>query len=130
MARVTVVNDNAEFLGLMKDLLLDAGHAPTPIAGEMVTIEGVADTEPDLLIVDLVLHDAAAINDGWALVVGGRAHPRLAHVPIVLCTADAEFLRNRADEISALADIHPLPKPFHLGDVEALLDRLLHRKSA
>ena len=37
-------------------------------------------------------------------------------------------MRERADEIAALADVHSLAKPFRLAEVEDLVKRLLERQ--
>jgi len=126
MARVTVINDQPDYLGVMRDVLEALDHDGTPLRGETVSIDDIAATEPDLLIVDLRM-DSGVLNDGWGVIVGARADPRLASVPIIISTADHDFLRNRAEEISALADVHPLPKPFGMEDVEELIRRLLDR---
>jgi len=49
------------------------------------------------------------------------------HLARLISTADHEFLRRRTEEIGELADVHPLPKPFGMDDVEELADRLLQR---
>jgi CheY-like chemotaxis protein len=126
MARITVINDNPEFLDVMDAVLNALGHESTILIGGSVTVEDVADSRPDLVVIDLRL-DSGLLNDGWGIVLGCRAHEQLADVPIVLCTADADFLRARAEEISALADVHPLPKPFGMQELEELIGKLLER---
>lgn len=126
MARVIVINNSDEFLGMMADLLAATGHECIAMKGEEQSVDDLAAAKPDAMIVDLRL-SPTLLTDGWALVVGARAHPALSGVPIVLATADHEYLRDRADEIAAMADVHPLPKPFSITDVEALLERLLDR---
>ena len=126
MARVTVVNDNPDFLDVMNDVLAVLGHEATVVTGESASLDDIARSRPDLLIVDLRL-DTGILNDGWGIVVGSRAHDRLQDVPLILCTADAEFVRNRAEELSALTDVHPLPKPFGVDELEELIERLLER---
>lgn len=128
MARVTIVNDQPEYLGVMREVLDALGHEATALAGATVSIEQIADTEPALLIVDLRMQNEV-LNDGWGLIVAARMHPDLTDVPIIISTADHEFLHRRAAEISELADVHPLPKPFGMDDVEELIDRLLERDS-
>ena len=129
MARLTVVNDSDEFLGVMTEVIREAGHQCTALRGETVTLDDIAATDPELLIVDLRL-ESGVLNDGWGIVVGARAHPRLADVPIIICSGDVQFLRERADEIAALADVHTLAKPFRLAEVEDLVTRLLDRASS
>ena len=130
MARVTVVNDSEEFLGVMRDVLEALGHEGTTLRGETVTVEEIAETSPDALVVDLILSDAQALMDGWAVVVGARTHPKLSSVPIIVCSGDVVVLRERAAEIAALADVHPLEKPFGVTDIESLLAGLLRRQPA
>jgi CheY-like chemotaxis protein len=127
IARITVVNDSEEFLGLMREVLDALGHTPTVLDGSKVTVEEIAGTHPHILVIDLHLGSPEVLDDGWALVVGSRAHPELADVPIVVCSGNVIYLRERAAEIAALADVHPLEKPFGLVDVEDLLRRLLER---
>lgn len=129
MARVTIINDQPEYLGVMREVLAELGHDAVALEGATVTIDQIAETRPDLLIVDLRM-DNEVLNDGWGLIVAARAHKVLANVPIVISTADHDFLRRRADEIGTLADVHPLPKPFAMRDIEELLDRLLERHNS
>ena len=126
MARVTVINDQPEFLGVMREVLDELGHDAIAMEGSTVTIDQIADAGPELLIVDLRMQNEI-LNDGWGLIVAARAHPELQDVPIVISSGDHEFLTRRAEEISELADVHPLAKPFATRDVEELLDRLLER---
>jgi len=127
VARLTVVNDSEEFLGVMSEVIREAGHRCTALKGETVTLDDIAASDPELLIIDLRL-ETGVLNDGWSIVVGARAHPRLADVPIIICSGDLQFMRERADEIAALADVHSLAKPFRLAEVEDLVKRLLERQ--
>ena len=126
MARVTVVNDQPDFLGVMREVLETLGHHCEALPADSVDLDGIAATRPDLLIVDLRM-DTGALNDGWGLILAARSHPELKDIPIIISTADHEFLRTRMEEIGALADVHPLPKPFGVDDVEELIDRLVER---
>src|SRR5918994_5802693 len=128
MARITTINDNEEFLAVMRDVFDHLGHTPTVLQADDVTVEQVAASRPDLLVADLRLGSAAVLDDGWALIVGARAHPDLADVPIIVCSGDVLFLRERAAEIAALADVHALEKPFGVSEVEELVTHLLDRQ--
>ena len=128
MARITVVNDSEEFLAVMRDVFDTLGHAPTVLQSAKVTVEQVASSQPDLLVLDLRLGSASMLDDGWALIVGARAHPDLADVPIIICSGDVLFLRERAVEIAAMADVHSLEKPFGVSEVEELVRHLLDRR--
>ena len=120
--RVTVINDNPEFLELMSAILdEDAGYAVTLIDGEATAIDEIAASEPDLIIVDLLLGGAS----GWDIVALSRAHERLADIPLIICSADVVALRDRAAELEEIGKVHVLAKPFGIDEVTALVEQLI-----
>jgi len=120
--RISVINDNPDFLDLMSAILdEDAGYEVTLVKGEQATIAEIADSRPDLLIVDLLLGGAS----GWEIVALSRAHPLLADVPIIICSADVIALRDREDEMKQIADLHVLAKPFGIDEMTRLVERLI-----
>jgi len=124
--RITVVNDNEQFLALMHDLLTEEGYAVAVVEGDTASIEGIAATDPDLLVIDLRLGSTAP--SGWDVLLMARAHEPLRDVPVILCSADLIELRARADEMAAIADVHVLEKPFGIEEAEELVRRLLERE--
>jgi CheY-like chemotaxis protein len=125
--RISVINDNPEFLELMGDILgEDSGFAVTLHDGARTGIDAIRSARPDLIIVDLLLGGAS----GWELVTLARADPTLADVPIIVCTADVAQLRRRAEELAATSDVHVLQKPFGIDDLLGTIDRLLHPETA
>jgi two-component system NtrC family response regulator len=124
--RITVVNDNEQFLALMHDLLSQEGYDVKVVDGDTATIEGIAATDPDLLVIDLRLGSTAP--SGWDVLLMARAHEPLREIPVVLCSADVVELRARADEMAAIADVHVLEKPFRIEEAEELVRRLLERE--
>ena len=122
--RISVVNDNPDFLELMSAILdEDAGYEVSLFAGERTTAAELAGSAPDLLIIDLLLGGVS----GWELVVLARADARLASVPVIVCSADVTELRGRAAELERIGDIHVLEKPFGVDQVTDLVDRLVGR---
>ncbi len=120
--RITVINDNPDFLELMRAILdEDAGYAVTVFAGEATTIGEIAASDPALIIVDLLLGGAS----GWEIVTLARADQRLADVPVVICSADVTALRDRADELERIGSVHVLAKPFGIDEVTELVERLI-----
>ena len=124
--RITVVNDNEQFLALMHDLLSEEGYDVKVVDGDTATIEKIAATDPDLLVIDLRLGSTAP--SGWDVLLMARAHEPLREIPVVLCSADIVELRARADEMAAIADVHVLEKPFRIEEAEELVRRLLERE--
>ena len=81
--RVTVVDDNDEFVALMDDLLVVrfrvSGILPR-------TITELSATDPDLVFVDVFVRNDDALG-GWERIDLARRDPRLRDVPFILCTA-------------------------------------------
>ena len=122
--RISVVNDNPDFLELMSAILDDdAGYDVTLFDGEKTSIAELVASEPDLVIVDLVLGGAS----GWEIVTLSRAEPRLADLPILICSADVTALRERGDELERIGNVHILEKPFSLDEITDIVERLIGR---
>jgi DNA-binding response OmpR family regulator len=125
--RISVVNDNPEFLELMSAILAeDAGYDVSLFDGEKTTIDEIVASDPHLLIVDLLLGGAS----GWEIVTLARADERLAEVPVVICSADVASLRDRAEELERIGDVHILRKPFGVDELTDTVASLLDRKPA
>ncbi len=120
--RITVINDNPDFLELMRAILdEDAGYAVTLFAGDATATSEIAASDPDLIIVDLLLGGAS----GWEIVTLTRADPRFADVPVVICSADVTALKDRAEELERIGNVHVLAKPFGIDEVTELVERLI-----
>jgi CheY-like chemotaxis protein len=124
VTRITVINDYPEFLETMYDILDGAGgHAGAGFDGEQTTIEQIVDSRPELLIVDLRL--AGDDMRGWDMLLLARSEESLRDVPLVVCSADVETLRARAEEFKRIGNIYALEKPFSVEDVTSLVDRAI-----
>ena len=124
--RISVINDNPDFLALMSAILDDeAGYEVTQFSGERTTMAELAASEPDLIIVDLLLGGAS----GWELVTLARADERLADVPIIVASADVIALRDREAELQRIGNIHMMAKPFGIDDMTDLVVSLVGRSA-
>ena len=122
--RISVVNDNAEFLDLMAAILdEDAGYEVSLFKGEVVEISELAASDPDLIIVDLLLGGAS----GWEIVTLARSDERLADVPIIVCSADVTALRDRESDLDRIGNVRVLAKPFAIDEITELVERLIGR---
>lgn len=120
--RVSVVNDNPDFLELMQAILdEDAGYDVTVFDGEKTSVAQIADSDPDLVIVDLVLGGAS----GWEIVVLSRADERLSSLPILVCSADVAALREKGEELERIGNVHILEKPFGIDQITDMVERLV-----
>jgi CheY-like chemotaxis protein len=126
VARVTVVNDNPEFLELVADILSDARYVTTLIDGdEPDTIERVRASQPDVLMIDLRMGNHEL--HGWEVAQQVRAEKALADLPILICSADSRALTQVGNHLDATNRVATLSKPFSIDDLCAALDDLLSR---
>ncbi len=122
--RISVVNDNAEFLDLMSAILdEDAGYDVSLFNGEVVAMDELAASDPQLIIVDLLLGGAS----GWEIVTLARSDQRLADVPIIVCSADVTALRDRESDLERIGNVRVLAKPFAIDEITELVERLIGR---
>ena len=120
--RISVLNDNADFLELMSAILdEDAGYEVSLFAGEDTSIDQLAASKPDLVIVDLLLGGAS----GWEIVTLSRADARLSDIPIIVCSADVNGLHSRAAELERIGRVHLLAKPFGIEEMTSLVQDLI-----
>jgi DNA-binding response OmpR family regulator len=125
--RITVLNDNAEFLELMSAILDDdAGYDVVTFSEATTRVDDLVESRPDLVIVDLLLAGAS----GWEIVALSRADERLNDVPIIVCSADVASLRDRATELERVGNVHVLSKPFGIDELTELVERLIGRAVA
>jgi CheY-like chemotaxis protein len=122
--RISVVNDNPDFLELMSAILdEESGYAVTLFDGETTSVAEIAAADPDLVIIDLLLGGAS----GWDIVALTRADERLADRPILVCSADVSSLREKTDELARIGNVHVLEKPFSIDQITDLVERLIGR---
>jgi CheY-like chemotaxis protein len=124
MARVTVVNDNPDFLELVRDILEDDRYDTTTIDGDRDdALDAICASRPDLLMIDL--RKGPQELHGWDIAQQVRRQPELGGLPILVCSADSEALAAIADELAATRYVATLTKPFRIDALEAAIDRLL-----
>jgi DNA-binding NtrC family response regulator len=54
-----------------------------------------------------------------------RSHRHLLSTPVILCSADAWALNERARDLEQLDGVHVRPKPFALDEMSDLIERAL-----
>ncbi len=121
MAVIAVVNDDTAFIDLMSDLLKDEGYETiTHKVGD--TAYGIIrDKQPDLVVLDIRLEQR---DSGLVTLDLMRLDPRTAHIPVIICSADARFLRDKVAHFRAKGCLS-IEKPFNLEELLALVDQAL-----
>jgi excisionase family DNA binding protein len=124
-ARVLVVDDEAPFRELLRELLDHAGYEVMVAGGAGEAMERIADHRPDLVITDIAMPG----ENGAELTRTLRQEPALAQVPVIAVTG-AFNERSLTDIYQAGADVL-LSKPVRLEHLLAEVHRLLsdpHRR--
>ena len=113
--RVLVINDDESILELFK-LILEGEGFEVLVSEEAV--ENIADVEhmqPDLVILDLKM---GMQQEGWTMMQKIRMYPPTQHIPMVLCTAALNEVREQEGVLQDKG-IPVVYKPFSI-------DELLH----
>jgi CheY-like chemotaxis protein len=127
--RVTVVNDNPEFLTLMGDLLKEERYAVTLVDGDRDdAVSLIEASQPQALIIDLRLGRAEL--HGWEVLRELRSDPALSELPTLICTGDLRGLEVVADQLAGMRRVSTLKKPFDIEELFTKLDALLEREPA
>jgi CheY-like chemotaxis protein len=127
--RVTVVNDNLEFLKLMGDLLKEERYPVTLVDGDRGdAVDLIRASKPQALIIDLRLGGAEL--HGWDVLRSLRSDPDLSELPTLICTGDLRGLEQVADQLVGMRRVSTLKKPFDIDELFSKLDALLEREPA
>ena len=121
--RIVVIDDDAVFVDLMRDLLaVGEGYDVVSAPDWLQSVEFVREMRPDLIILDLMLGRDQA---GWGVLELLREDPSLAGIPVIMCSAAAPALRHcdalRLDH----GPLETVAKPFDVDDLLAVVERLL-----
>ncbi len=118
MASVFIVEDDQPIRELAVRAMADAGHVVRAEGTAMAALQGIVDSAPDIVLMDLGLPDL----DGAELLRMVRA---ISDVPVIIATA-----RDDESEIVRLLDAGAdeyLVKPFSGPELEARVRALLRR---
>ena len=111
--RIMVINDTQEILELFRLILEPEGYE---VALYSYAIRDMADIErvkPDLVIVDFFF---GVERQGWQMVQKLKMNRRTASIPIIVCTAADQAVRDIEGYLQA-KNIALVPKPFDIDDL-------------
>jgi CheY-like chemotaxis protein len=124
MARITVVNDNPEFLALVNDILESDRYETTTIDGDRAdALDAIRASQPDLLMIDLRLGSDGL--HGWTIAQQVRADPAFDGLPVLICSADVPALTAMEGDLAEDQHVRALVKPFSIDDLTGAIDELL-----
>ena len=127
--RITVVNDNPEFLELVHDILEGDRYDATTIDGDRPdALARIRESRPDLLIIDLRL-GTQGLN-GWRIAQKVRAEEEFDGLPVLVCSADVLALKEIEEDLARERQVESLSKPFSIGQLTEAVDRLISEAAA
>jgi CheY-like chemotaxis protein len=122
--RITVVNDNPEFLDMIRDVLEDERYEIITLDVDTPdTLARIRASHPDLLLIDLLLGNAG--DEGWRLAQQIRSVPGFERLPVIVCSGDLPALLEIQTAIDDTARAETLAKPFAIDQLTEAVDRLL-----
>ncbi len=119
---VVVIDDDPDITFVLCTALEDDGYRVVCYTQASLALESVVANQPDLVILDWWLPESG----GHTLLSALRENPRTAHVPVLVCTADATVLDCRDALARNGADI--LLKPFELDCLSTMVGRMTGRE--
>jgi len=119
--RVLVCDDTEQIRRLIRVNLELEGYEVVEAVDGAAALEILGDITqplPDVITVDVIMPR----RDGWWMVSAIRADPRLAHIPIIMVTASAQY---RDREQAERADVDEfVAKPFDPDELLTKIDAL------
>jgi CheY-like chemotaxis protein len=118
---IAVVNDDTLFLELMHDLLASEGYRTAIWREGDKAYEMIKEHRPALVILDIRMERP---DSGWMVLELLRLDPQTAKIPVIICSADTQRIREKADYLHEKGcDI--LEKPFLLEDLLAKISAFI-----
>jgi CheY-like chemotaxis protein len=114
-AHILVVNDTEEILDLFRTILEELGHRVTAWSFSPDDLSKVTEIRPDLVILDLMMGPTEL--QGWALLQKMRMHPPTEDIPVIICTAATNWVREQEGWLAANG-VKVVLKPFKVNDLE------------
>ncbi|MFW5942433.1 MAG: response regulator [bacterium] len=124
MAKVLVIDDDAQLLHMVSMMLERGGHTPTTEEDPRKALQRIKDEAPDLLILDVMMPDISG-HDLCAMI---RNDEETAHLPILMLTARAQAVDREAALASGADDY--MSKPVQPEALMEHIDDLLHPATA
>ena len=126
--RILVVDDDAGFLELMRDLFAGTeGFEVITRKDWAGADEIVRSARPDVVVLDIMSgpRDPA----GWYMLDSLRGDPRTMHVPVIVCSASNSAFDERHHRLLGTT-VPFVPKPFQLDDMVRTVEAALGRPAA
>ncbi|MBA4169030.1 MAG: response regulator [Chloroflexi bacterium] len=116
------MNDTEEILDLFRVILENMGHRMTAWSFSPDDLATVTEIKPDLIILDLMLGPTEL--QGWALLQKIRMTPATEDIPVIVCSAAINWVREQEGWLAANA-VKVVLKPFKVAHLEHAVEHAL-----
>lgn len=124
MSLILIVEDDKDIQKMIHDHLKLAGFDVVTAADGREALSKVAEKQPDLIILDIMLPNI----DGWEVLLQLRDNPETQNIPVIMLTAKAEDL-SKLTAFRQGADDY-VTKPFNPDELVARIKAILKRSAA
>ena len=116
--RIALIDDDAAFLALMRDLLAGfEGYAVLVCREADRAAAFIQQERPDLILLDVRIGGGPK---GWAILERLARDPATRSIPVIICSVAAHELEDRAPLLRRRG-VDVLPKPF---DLDHLMEKV------
>ena len=112
---VMVVNDTQEILELFQEILEEEGFEVSLYSYAFRDLQEIKRIMPDLVIIDFMIGGEA---EGWLLLQKMKMNRETDTIPIVVCTAAIQLVRELEGHLTAKG-VGLVLKPFDIDDLLA-----------
>ena len=119
---ILVVNDTEEILDLFRDILEGMGHRMTAWSFSPDDLAKVTEIQPDLIVLDLMIGPTEL--QGWALLQKIRMSPPTEEIPVIVCSAATNWVREQEGWLAANG-VKVVLKPFKVAHLEHAIGQAL-----
>lgn len=121
--RILIVEDEESLLKLESILLTTKGYIVQGVANGIAALEAIAETPPDLVLLDVMLPGL----DGFEVCQQIKNNPRTSHIPVILLTA-----KKSPEDVARGKEVGAdqyITKPFKSSMVVASIEGLLAERN-
>lgn len=115
MTVIAVVDDDSALIDLICELLADEGYDTISHKVGNTAYKMIKAKQPDLVVLDIRLETPDA---GWLILELIRLDPQTTAIPVIVCSADAQFLKAKEEHLREKGCC-VLEKPFNLDELLA-----------
>ena len=118
---ILVVDDTEEIVDLFRDIIEGMGHRMTALSFAPDDLADVIKVGPDLVIADVVFGEE---QHGWQLIQKMRMSRETEKIPVVICTAATDQVREQEGWLTAKS-VKVVLKPFAIDELEHAIHKAL-----